>query len=119
VAAKIVTLQIARREHAPGVTVLELAGSILAGPDCQRLQHEFETIAPGNQYFVLDLSGVTHVDSAAIGTIVMCFSHVKKAGGKLCLAGAKGMVQGTLKLTQVDKVIHVYPTAAEAAASLS
>ncbi len=118
-AAKIVTLQVARREHSPAITVFELTGSIHAGPDCQRLQQEFDTLTPGNEKrFILDLSGVTHVDSAAIGTIVMCFSRVKKSGGMLCLAGAKGMVAGTLKLTQVDKAIKVYPTAAEAAAAL-
>lgn len=115
-AAKIVTLQVRRREHSPSVTVIELAGSIHAGPDCQRLQQEFEPLAPGNAMrFVLDLSGVSHIDSAAIGTIVMCFSRVKKSGGVLCLAGAHGMVAGTLKLTQVDKAIRMYPDASTAA----
>jgi anti-sigma B factor antagonist len=117
VATKILTLQVTRREHSPAVTVLELAGSIHLGPDCHRLQEEFENLAPGSEKrFVLDLSGVSHVDSAAIGSIVRCFSLVKRSGGTLCIAGAKGMVESSLKLTQIDKVIKLYPTAAAAAA---
>lgn len=98
---------------------MELRGSIHAGPDCQLLQQELGNVAHGrDQHVVFDLSGVTHIDSAAIGTIVTCFSRVKKSGGTLSLAGAKGMVEGTIKLTQVDKVIKLYASAAEATQSL-
>jgi hypothetical protein len=39
---------------------------------------------------------------------------LKNSGGTLRLAGAKGMVQGVLRLTHVDRVIGIYPTAGEA-----
>lgn len=113
---KILTLQITNRSQTPGVTVLEMKGSIHAGPDCNLLSQEVDKLieAKANRV-VLDLTGVTHIDSAAIGSIVMCFSKVKRAGGVLCLAGAQGMVEGTLKLTQIDKVIRIFPTASDAA----
>jgi anti-anti-sigma regulatory factor len=40
---------------------------------------------------------------------------VKKSGGRLRLAGIKGMLEGTLKLTKVDKLVEIFPTAAAAA----
>lgn len=113
---KILTLQITNRSLKPGVAVLEMKGSIHAGPDCNLLSQEVDKLVQANtNQVVLDVAAVTHIDSAAIGCIVMCFSKMKRAGGVLCLAGAQGMVEGTLKLTQIDKVIPIFPSASDAA----
>jgi len=100
-----------------GVTVLHMKGSIHSGPDCRRVEQEVEQLlaAKGN-LVILDLSEVTHIDSAAIGSIVRCFTHVKSAGGRLCLAGCAGMIEASLKLTRLDKVLEIFPTATAAAA---
>jgi anti-anti-sigma regulatory factor len=39
---------------------------------------------------------------------------MKKAGGSLRVAGTKGMVEETLKITSVDKIMHFYPSLSEA-----
>lgn len=117
---KIVTVQITPRNHKPGVAVLEMKGSIHAGPDCQRVEHELDALLrDAKTHVIFDLTEVTHIDSAAVGTIVTCFSRLKRAGGALRLAGAQGMVEGTLKMTQVHRVIAIFPTAAEAAEGLA
>ena len=117
---KILTLHITNRSLKAGVTVLDMKGSIHAGPDCNLLAQEVEKLIEAKANgVVLDLTGVTHIDSAAIGSIVMCFSKVKRAGGVLCLSGARGMVEGTLKLTQIDKVIQIFPTASAAADAIA
>jgi len=116
---KILTVQITHRQYKPGVAVLEMKGSIHSGPDCQRIEHELEALLRESKtHVIFDLSGVTHIDSAAVGTIVTCFSRLKRCGGALRLAGVRGMVEGTLKLTQVHRVIGLYPTASAAAADL-
>ena len=40
-----------------------------------------ELIRENESRVILDLSGVDLIDSAGIGTIVLCFSRLKKAGG--------------------------------------
>jgi anti-sigma B factor antagonist len=100
----------------PGIVVLELTGRFVMGADCQKLDREVDDHAQrGEKSFILDLTAVDHVDSAAIGQIVKSYSKLKKSGGTMRLAGAKGMVDGVLKLTQVHKVIEIFPTAQEAA----
>ena len=100
----------------PGVTILQMKGSIHSGPDCRRVEHEIEQLIAAKQGFVvLDLSEVTHIDSAAIGSIVRCFSKMKDTGGRLCLAGCAGMIEASLKLTRLDRVLDIFPTAAAAA----
>ncbi len=118
---RIITVQVAPRHLSSGIAILELKGSIHAGPDCKRVEDGLEALIHNDHppRVVFDLTGVTHIDSAAIGMIVMCFSRLKKRGGTLCLAGATGMVAGSLKLTQIQKVIGIYPTASAAADSLT
>jgi len=99
----------------PGVTVVHMKGSIHSGPDCRRVEQEVEQIIGGQSSLViLDLSEVTHIDSAAIGSIVRCFTRVKTSGGRLCLAGCVGMIEASIKLTRLDKVLELFPTPAAA-----
>jgi anti-anti-sigma factor len=87
-----------------------------AGTDCRRVEQEVDGLIRANELRVIfDLSQVTHIDSAAIGSVVRCLSQLKKFGGSLRLAGVKGMIEGTLKMTKVDKIIQIYSTASEAA----
>jgi anti-anti-sigma factor len=99
-----------------GVTVLQMKGSIHTGPDCRRIEQETELLIGAKENFVIfDLSNVTHIDSAAIGSIVRCYSRLKSSGGYLRLAGCAGMIEASLKLTQLHKVLEIYPNVAAAA----
>jgi anti-anti-sigma regulatory factor len=49
---------------------------------------------------------------------VKCFSRLAKTGGTLRLAACSPMVQGVLTMTQVHRVISMYPTAQEASEGL-
>ena len=99
-----------------GLAVLQMKGSIHSGPDCRRLEQETETLIGAKETFVIfDLSDVTHMDSSAIGSIVRCYSRLKGVGGVLRLAGCKGMIDASIKLTQLHKVLDLYPTLSAAA----
>jgi len=109
-------MKFTKKQIEPGIVVLELTGRFVMGADCQNLDREVSDHAQrGEKSFILDLTAVDHVDSAAIGQIVKSFSKLKQSGGTMRLAGAKGMVDGVLKLTQVHKVIEIFPTAQDAA----
>jgi anti-sigma B factor antagonist len=109
-------MKFAKKNIDPGIVVLEMSGRFLMGPDCQQVDREVEThIQRGEKSFIFDLSAVDHMDSASVGQIVKSYSRLKKSGGTLRLAGPTGMVDGVLRLTQVHKVIEIFPTAQEAA----
>ncbi len=111
-------MQIAKKELKPGVIVLELTGPLQLGVECKQLELAFDELLRENHTrVVLDLSGVTMLDSGGLGKIVNCFSRLKTAGGSLRLAGTTGMVEGVLKLTHADRFLQTYPTAAAAADS--
>jgi anti-anti-sigma factor len=113
-------VQIAKKELKPGVLVLELSGPLQIGVECKQLELAFDEILRENHaQVVLDLSGLTKLDSCGLGKIVNCFSRLKNAGGSLCLAGTTGMIDGVLKLAHADRFLKCYPTALAAAESFS
>lgn len=112
-------MNVERKDLRPGVVVLELVGTISMGQDCDRLEQEIDALLGENlRRVVLDLTAVQKVDSAAIGALVANHARVQGAGGTLRLAGAQGMVREVLRITQVDRVVPVYGTAAQAAESI-
>ncbi len=105
-----------KRTVEPGIAALEMKGSIHAGAECTRLELEVDKIIAGHETRVIfDMAGVTHIDSAAIGTIVRCLTKLKKAGGKLRIATAQPMIIYSLKMTKLDTLIEMFPTVDQAA----
>jgi anti-anti-sigma factor len=59
---------------------------------------------------VLDLSGVSSIDSAGIGELALLQSWAQGRHGELKLAGASPLVAELLELTNLDSVMEVYPS---------
>jgi anti-sigma B factor antagonist len=115
-----VILHFTKRTFPQGVSVLAMQGSIHCGPECARLEREVdEMIAAHETRVIFDMAGVTHADSAAIGTIVRCLTKLKNAGGGLRIAAIQPMIDYSLKLTKVNKVIEIFPTVDQAAMGFS
>ena len=58
-----------------------------------------DLLREGKLSVVLDLFGLSFINSAGVGMVMMCFGKLKKSGGTLRVAGAKGYVENTLKMT--------------------
>ncbi len=113
-------LNIEKKQLAPDVVVLELTGRFALGRESQRVQWQVEELLRENvRKVILDLSGLELIDSMGIGVIMFGAGQLKKAGGELRVAGAKGFVQDVLKLAKVDVVVGFYPTAMAAAEDFS
>ncbi len=109
-------LHFTKRTLHPGMTVLEMKGSIHAGPECARLEREVDgMIAARETRVIFDMAGVTHADSAAIGAIARCLTKLKSAGGALRIAAAQPMITYSMKLTKVDMLIETFPSLDQAA----
>jgi anti-sigma B factor antagonist len=105
-------VQIVKKELKPGIIVLELTGPLQMGVECKQLELAFDEILRDKcTGVVLDLSGLTRLDSGGLGKIVDCFTRLKNAGGSLCLAGTTGMIDGVVKLAHADRFLKSYPTA--------
>jgi anti-sigma B factor antagonist len=112
-------LSVERRQIPPDIVVLEMTGKIVLGNNSRDVELKLAEILadPAKKKIIFDLSGVTVLDSTGIGILVVSQGKINKAGASLRIAGATGFVEDTLKITSVDKLIQLYPTAQDAAAS--
>jgi anti-sigma B factor antagonist len=113
-------VEITRKDLPPDVAVIELSGSLQMGVECKRLELAIEQlIREKRTRVVLDFSKLSKIDSGGVGRIVNCFSRVKVTGGTMHFAGVTGMVDGAFKMTRVDRLVKMYPTAEQAAKGFS
>ena len=113
-------LEFTKRTLQPGMSALTIQGSIHTGPECTRLEREVDGLITARETRVIfDMAGVTHADSAAIAALVRCLTKLKSAGGALRIAAAQPMIDYSLKLTKVDRLIEMFSTVDQAAHGFS
>ena len=78
-----------------------------------------ELLGEGIKKVIFDLSKLESIDSTGVGILVMCEAKLRKAGGALRISGPAGIVNDTLLLTHVDRLVPFFPTASAAAQDLS
>lgn len=109
-------LEIQTKHVQPDIVVLEIKGRITLGGDSKQLEWTVDKLVnEGQKKVILDLAGVTNIDSTGIGIIVMSAGKVKKAGGELRVAGASAHVEEVLRMTNIDQLVVLHPSAGNAA----
>lgn len=68
----------------------------------------------GFRAFVLDIGGVTALDSSGVGVFIALHHQVAGAGGTLAIVRACPLVQKVLRLMRLDKFLALYPDAEKA-----
>jgi anti-sigma B factor antagonist len=92
-----------------GVEVIKLDGKITIGAGDQQLREVISNaLANGRTNILLDLSGVTTIDSSGIGELVGSYTTVTNRGGKLKLLHLPAKLNELLHVTQLITVFEVY-----------
>ena len=66
---------------------------------------------------ILEMSGLTFLDSAGVGALVQLFVHRKGTGRKFALAGLTQQGVAVMQVSGLIKLLPIYATAAEALAA--
>jgi anti-sigma B factor antagonist len=101
-----------------GVRLIEISGKITIGSGDVKIRELISSsLDDGKTKILLDLSGVTAIDSSGIGEMVACYTTVTKRGGQLKLLKLSPKINDILQVTQLITVFDVYDTEEEALAS--
>jgi anti-sigma B factor antagonist len=101
------------------VRIIELSGKITIGSGDVKLRELIQqALDTGHSKIVLDLAGVTAIDSSGIGEMVACYTTVTKRDGELKLLRLSPKINDILQVTQLITVFDVFDTEAEALAVL-
>ena len=100
------------------VKIISLQGKITIGAgDTQLREVISNSVNAGKTNILLDLSGVTTIDSSGIGELVGSYTTVTNRGGKLKLLHLPAKLNELLHVTQLITVFEVYENEREAVSS--
>jgi anti-sigma B factor antagonist len=108
----------ATTRNANGVEIIGLQGKITIGSgDTQLREVITEALNRGANNILLDMSGVTTIDSSGIGELVGSYTTVTNRGGKLKLLHLPQKLNELLHVTQLITVFEVHENESEALTS--
>ena len=102
------------------VTILDLKGKITIGAAEEALRDAVHRVlGAGAQKLLLNLQGVTTIDSSGVGELVSSYTSATNRGAKIKLANLPPKINDILTITQLITVFDVYDSEDEAVASFA
>lgn len=97
------------------VTILDLSGKITIGVGDVALRKAVrDALDGGSTRLLLNMNGVTVIDSSGIGELVSCYTMTTNRGGKFKLENLPPKVQDILQITQLISIFEVFDSEQEA-----
>jgi anti-sigma B factor antagonist len=97
------------------VSVVDLSGRITLGEASGRLRDTIKDLVTNNsKSILLNLAGVTYMDSSGLGELVGAFATVSNRGGKLKLLGLQPRLYELMHITKLYSVFEIFTDEAEA-----
>lgn len=110
----VINLYINQRQ-AGDVTILDLKGKLRVGGNTVALHRSLRTLVIENKkLIVLNLAGVTHIDSCGLGELVASKVSVENKGGQLKLIGLTEPLSDLFAATRLTAVFDIHEDEAEA-----
>ena len=89
-----------------GIAILDLAGALTVGDAATALRTTLrEIVSAGGSNVVLNLAAVDYIDSTGLGAMVVCFTTLRKSGGRLVLLN---LIRRHLELLVITKLSTVF-----------
>ena len=91
-----------------GIAILDLKGRLTVGEASVVREKVTELSAAGKTKVILNLQHVDYIDSTGLGSMVICFTTLKKAGGALKLLNLNKRNIELLLLTKLHTIFEVF-----------
>jgi anti-sigma B factor antagonist len=91
-----------------GIAILHLKGRLTVGEASSIRDNVNTALASGHKNVIFDLGGVDYIDSTGLGSMVICYTTIKKNGGALKLVNPNKRNIELLLLTKLHTIFEVY-----------
>jgi len=102
---------------ADGITIVSCHGRIVFGEEASSLRENLKRLLETTRQIVLNLSGVTYIDSGGLGTLVGVYSSARSGGADIKLTGLGQRLRDVLQITKLVTVFEVYDNEQQAIAA--
>jgi anti-sigma B factor antagonist len=107
-------LDVETRQADNGITVVAATGRLdVAGAPALK-DAITEAVKNGLPRIVIDMQGVSFVDSTGLGSVISALKQIRGSQGELRLAAPNQQARVVLELTTLDRVFPYYATLEEA-----
>src|SRR5216684_6819750 len=100
-----------------GVLIVDCNGRLVFGEESANLRDTVKKLISENKNIVLNLSGVSYIDSGGLGTLVALYTSAQTNGGKIKLASLTPRVGDLLQVTKLVTIFEVYDNEEQAVQS--
>jgi len=97
-----------------GHAVVALCGELDLFDTSDVASHLIATVAAYGPSIIVDLAGLTFIDSCGLGVLVRALRWTRESGGDLSLAAPQRQVRRVLEITGLIDVFWVYPSVKQA-----
>lgn len=98
-----------------GICIFEVVGRLAPSTADEELCARIDDlIAGGNVNFLIDLQGVSYISSTGVGSLIQCYHHAERAGGKLKILTPSQAVSQILTVSKLDSIFEVHHNEEEA-----
>jgi anti-sigma B factor antagonist len=97
-----------------GITVVDCNGRIVFGEESALLRDTVKKLISENNQLVLNLVGISYIDSGGLGTLVALYTTAHNVGGAIKLANLTPRVGDLLQVTKLVTIFEVFDSEQEA-----
>jgi anti-sigma B factor antagonist len=102
------SLEIQQTER-EGIVVVDLSGRLTVGAEVATFRERMQKlIDTGQRSIILNLKGVDYIDSTGLGALVMNYTSLQKAGGKVKLLNLSRRGIELLIMTKLTTIFEVF-----------
>ncbi len=92
-----------------GIIILDLKGRLIVGEPSVRLRESInQEVAQTKTRIILDLAEVDYIDSTGLGSMVICYTTLQKAGGTVKLLKLNKRNIELLLLTKLSTIFEIF-----------
>lgn len=92
-----------------GIIILDLKGRLIVGEPSVRLRESInQEVAQTKTQIILDLGEVDYIDSTGLGSMVICYTTLQKAGGTVKLLKLNKRNIELLLLTKLSTIFEIF-----------
>ena len=91
------------------MAIVDLTGRITLGESTGILRDELRSLlAQGNKQIILNMAGVSYVDSAGLGELVSAYTTATNQGGSLKLLHLQGKLHDLMQITKLHTIFAAF-----------
>lgn len=102
------------------IIVLEPKGNFVGGDETDELRDAIKKLGEeGNLKLIIDLGGVSYLNSSALGVLIAAHANYAKRGGEIKLCQLNKNIENLFVITKLSLVFDSYSSQMEAVAGFS